>query len=103
MRGTLSTREGDQGECLSERFGSWTGNMRRREAVIRAYAGVGETQAQGGAPPGSTSAAAWGLEEAIGLPTDGLIELEFRRGSKDGSHPSEASPGLIPVEGQVLG
>lgn len=45
-----------------------------------------------------------GVSEAGNLPTDGLIELEFRRGfEEDFTLPSGLTGGLIPVEGLFLG
>jgi|GEM_PF-5259991 len=43
-RGPVNKQE----SVISERFRSWTGEMRRREGVIRALGGVGEASAQGG-------------------------------------------------------
>jgi hypothetical protein len=57
-----------------------------------------------GSEPGSTSESAWGLEEAVGLPTDGLIELEFRRWFEGRFIlPSGLTGGLVPVEDICLG
>ena len=93
----------EQEIVISERFRSWTGKMRRREAVIRAFGWVGQASAQGGQHR-TRRGSRRRMLEAVGLPTDALIELESRRRFEGRfTLPSGLTGGLIPVEGLCLG